>query len=320
MPSWQNRLLSTIIRLRVKRRATSDMEKAVMQTRKILGNPPKYMRFVPPPDIAIRKVDENGVRGEWVESSKNSSVPNLLYYLHGGGYVACSPETHRPLTASLTRTAAGLKTFALDYRLAPENRFPAAIEDAVAGYRWLLGQGMDPKRIVISGDSAGGGLTLATLLSLRDAGEPLPAAAVCLSPWTDLAGTGRSLETNAKSEVMIQGKYIKGAGKLYLGDAPADNPLASPLYADLKGLPPLLIYVSDSEVLLDDSVRLAERAKQAGVEVDLRIWSGLPHVWPIFVKFLPEARASVREMASYINQKVGGSVSVEARQLAEPVR
>jgi acetyl esterase/lipase len=295
------------------------MEKAVMRTRKVFGNPPRYMRYVPPPDIAIRKVDEHGVRGEWVESSKHSSPNGVFYYLHGGGYVACSPETHRPLTATLTRSAS-LKTFALDYRLAPENRFPAAVEDAVAGYRWLLKQGTDPKKIVISGDSAGGGLTLATLLSLRDAGEPLPAAALCLSPWTDLAGTGRSIETNAKRDVMIHGKYIKGAGKLYLGDAHAENPLASPLYGDMRGLPPLLIYVSDSEVLLDDSVRLAERAKQAGVEVDLRIWSGLPHVWPIFVKFLPEARKSVHEMAAFINQKVGESVSAEARPLAEPVR
>jgi len=302
MPSWQNRLLALFIKAKVKRRPINDEAKAVARVRARLENPPKYMRQPIPAGIKVRQVDENGVRGEWLELEKSSNESSTLFYLHGGGYVACSPRTHRPLTSALS-LAAGVKTFSVDYRLAPEHRFPTAVEDAVKAYRWLIAGGLNPKQIVIAGDSAGGGLTLATLVALRDAEEPLPAAAICLSPWTDLAATGPSLVTNNRRDVMFYGDGIKRAARVYLGETSPDNPLASPLYADLTGLPPLLIYASNSEVLLDDSVRLAERAKQCGVKVDLQIWDGLPHVWPIFVHFLPEARESVKQMAAFINQQ-----------------
>jgi epsilon-lactone hydrolase len=180
----------------------------------------------------------------------------------------------------------------------------AALEDAVRGYRLLLENGETPERIVIGGDSAGGGLTLATLLALRDRGLPLPGGAFCLSPWTDLAATGGSLITNEEKDPMITGKRMKEFAGIYYGDAAPTDPLVSPLYGDLIGLPPLLIYVSNTEVLLDDSVRFAARAKKHGVKVDLRIWNDLPHVWPVFIAFkLPEARQAISEIAEFIKQQ-----------------
>jgi epsilon-lactone hydrolase len=312
MPSWQNRVLSMFIRSRVKRRPINDEAKAVARVRARLENPPKFLIPIIPPNISIREVNENGIRGEWLEHKENSSSDILIYYLHGGGYVACSPKTHRTFTIALT-LATKAKIFALDYRLAPEHRFPAALEDSLNAYRKLLSDGADPNKIIIGGDSAGGGLTLATLIALRDAGDPLPAAAICLSPWTDLAATGQSIITNTKRDVMFYGEAIGRGAKVYLGDAHPENPLASPLYADFTGLPPMLIYVSNSEVLLDDSVRLAERAKQNGVMIDLQVWNGLPHVWPIFVRFLPEARQAIGQMASFIKERTEASVKKEAR-------
>jgi acetyl esterase/lipase len=205
--------------------------------------------------------------------------------------------------------AANARVFALDYRLAPEHRFPAAVEDAVAGYRWLLDQGVDPQEIVIGGDSAGGGLAIATLVALRDAGERLPRAAFILSPWTDLAVTGRSLDANDERDPMFYGDAIRKMAPVYVGDASPRDPLVSPIYADLSNLPPLLIYVSDTEVLLDDSTRLAERARQCGLKVDLRVESDLPHVWPIFVAFkLPESFQALGEIARFI-QDTGSNIN-----------
>ncbi len=245
-------------------------------------------------------VSDGSVKGEWVQLT--DVMQHTVYYLHGGAYVACSPATHRTFTTALAH-AANARVFALDYRLAPEHRFPAAVEDAVAGYRWLLDQGVDPKNIVIGGDSAGGGLAVATLVALRDEGEPLPRAAFLLSPWTDLAATGRTIETNDENDSMFYGEAVRRMAPAYLGDASPHDPLASPLYADLSNLPPLLIYASSAEVLLDDSLRLDERAKQFGVSVDLRVWENLPHVWPIAVAFnLPESHKAVGEIAQFIQE------------------
>ncbi len=298
MASWQARTVSFYLRHFFKRRVTGGEAEIMRYLRKKLEQS-QFVRSLITRKIATRPVDENGIRGEWLEPS--ASPQPTVYYLHGGAYVACSPATHRPFTSALSR-AAKARVFALDYRLAPEHRFPAAVEDAVAGYRWLLKQGIDPRQIVIGGDSAGGGLALATLVALRDAGDPLPRAAFLLSPWTDLAATGRSLETNNEADPMFYGDGVGRMAQVYLGNASPHDPLASPLYAELAGLPPLLIYAGSTEVLLDDSVRLAERARQAGVTVDLRVRERMPHVWPIFVAFkLPESYQALGEIAQFIN-------------------
>lgn len=297
MPSWQARAISTFIRLTIKRRPEGNEAEMVKYLRSKLELS-QFLRSLITQPVDARPVSDGLVKGEWLQLTNNPR--QTVYYLHGGGYVACSPRTHRPFTSALSR-AANARVFALDYRLAPEHRFPAAVEDAVAGYRWLLDQGVDPQEIVIGGDSAGGGLTVATLIALRDAGEPLPRAAFVLSPWTDLAVTGRSIEANDKRDPMFYGEAIRRVAPIYFGDASPRDPLVSPIYADLSNLPPLLIYVSDTEVLLDDSTRLAERARQCGVNVDLRVWSNLPHVWPIFVAFkLPESFRALGEIAEFI--------------------
>jgi acetyl esterase/lipase len=221
-----------------------------------------------------------------------------LLYLHGGGYVACSVVTHRPITAGFAQH--GFRVFAPEYRMAPEHLFPAAVEDAVAVYRGLLEQGIS--KIVVSGDSAGGGLALAMLLSLRDAEVRLPAGVVLFSPWTDLAATGESLRTNDDRCALFRGAKIGPGALYYLGTADPKNPLASPLYGDLKGLPPILIHVGENEVLLDDSRRLVDRARAAGVEVEIKIWPVVPHDWQL-VPAMPEAKQSMREAAEFLLER-----------------
>jgi acetyl esterase/lipase len=228
-----------------------------------------------------------GVRGEWVLHNAEPNASGVVYYLHGGGFVAGSPATYRTLTGSFCRHCTA-RVFALDYRLAPEHRFPAAVEDAVAGYRWLLAAGIAPRNIVFAGDSAGGGLALSALLALRDAGEPLPAGAVLIAPWVDLAAT---VITSKRGERRIAYAYV--------GDGPLDHPLASGLYAELHGLPPLMIQASTIEALRDDSTRLDAKARASGVDSTLRLWDGVPHVWHIFAG-LPESREAFADIAAFI--------------------
>lgn len=191
----------------------------------------------------------------------------------------------------------------LNYRLAPENPFPAAVDDAVAGYRWLLGQGYKPSKIAVAGDSAGGGLTVATLVAIREAGLPLPAAGVCQSPWVDLEGIGESMTTRAKVDPVVQREGLNGMAQGYLQGKDPRTPLAAPLYADLKGLPPLLIQVGDAETLLDDSNRLTERAKAAGVQVKIEVWPEMIHVWQLFASFLPEGQQAVDVIGKFIAER-----------------
>jgi monoterpene epsilon-lactone hydrolase len=300
MPSWQSRVATVLMRVLVKKRPPLDEGGAVRMVRAKLDR----KRGIPrpkPPGLAIRQVDEGGIKGEWI-TPQTLREGRTLYYLHGGGYIACSPRTHRPITGALAHLMCA-RTFALDYRLAPEHRFPAALDDAVAGYRWMIGQGIDPREIVLAGDSAGGGLLLSLLVSLRDQGVPLPSAGACLSAWTDLAGTGESLDRNEKSDPIFYSDVVRHGSRVYLGEESPRNPLASPLYADLHGLPPLLFHVSSSEVLLDDSTRLAARVRESGGEAELKIWDRLPHVWQVLTGFTPEADASLREIADFLSRK-----------------
>jgi acetyl esterase/lipase len=295
--SWQNAVLSLLLRFKMKPMSKHALD--VAKTRALADKPVIRPRL--PKGWRLRESTDPSVRGEWVERENASPTRRLVLYLHGGGYFFCSPRTHRPITYGLA-AGADVTLFALDYRLAPEHRFPAALDDAVAAYRTLVSDGFAPERIAIAGDSAGGGLALATLLALRDAGTPLPAAAVLFSPWTDLAATGETLVTNDRSDVMFYGRGIAPAARYYLGDAAPDTPLASPLYGDLQGLPPLLIQASDSEVLLDDSRRLAEKAARAGVPVEVKTWRKTPHAWQLFSPFLPEARAALSEAGGFIRR------------------
>jgi acetyl esterase/lipase len=234
-----------------------------------------------------------GVLGEWVEGAEACAT---MVYLHGGGYVACSPRTHRPVTAAFALL--GFRVFAPDYRLAPEHVFPAAVEDACAVFRGLRLQATEP--LVVAGDSAGGGLAVALMITLRDAGEQLPSGAALFSPWTDLAASGDSLTVNNSSCAMFYGDDIGPTARIYLGTADPRHPLASPLYADLANLPPLLIHVGAKEVLLDDSRRLAEKAQAAGVSVDFKIWPAVPHAWQLAPSLIPEARQSVQQAAEFL--------------------
>jgi len=246
-------------------------------------------------------VNAGGVPAEWIAAS-GAVDDRVILYLHGGGYVMGSIATHREMAARLSK-AARARALVIDYRLAPEHPFPAAVDDAVAAYRWLLSQNMKPFRIVVAGDSAGGGLTLATLVALRDAKAPLPAAGVCISPWTDMEGTGDSMVTRAKADPVVQKQGLLGMAQLYLGGKDPKSPLAAPLYANLEGLPPLLIQVGDAETLLDDATRVAEKAKRAGVTVDLEVWPEMPHVWHLFAPFLPEGQQAIDKIGQYVQAK-----------------
>jgi monoterpene epsilon-lactone hydrolase len=255
------------------------------------------------PDVRREPLDAGGVPAEWI-TTPGAAEDRVILYLHGGGYWGGSIGTHWDLVSRLSRTA-GARGLAIDYRLAPEHPFPAAVEDSTAAYRWLISTGVDPARAAIVGDSAGGGLTVATLVALRDAGEPLPAAGVCLSPWVDLEGLGESMITKSDLDPMVRPEHLVDAANAYLGGAHPRTPLAAPLYADLTGLPPLLIQVGTAEVLLDDAARLAERARSAGVDVVLEAWDDMIHVWQAFAVILPEGQQAIDRIGEFIRKHTG---------------
>jgi len=291
MASWQAHVSAWVVKWRVKRKLRGVRDYRV--ARKILRPDP----YKVPASTRISPSQVGGIPGEWVEGP--AAAKTVLLYLHGGGYFACSAQSHRPITVGFALL--GFRVLAPDYRLAPESQFPAAVDDAVAAYRGLLAEGHSAGSIVVAGDSAGGGLALSLLLALRQAGTPLPAGAALFSPWTDLAATGESVITNADRCAMFNGPDIGPSARYYLGTTDPRNPIASPLYADLKGLPPLLIHVGADEVLRDDSTRLAQRAREAGVRVELKIWPVVPHAWQLAPHMIPEARQSLRESAAFLH-------------------
>nr|AVP72281.1 esterase [uncultured bacterium] len=254
-------------------------------------------------DVKTERVGAGSAPAEWIIAPGAEDGPILLY-LHGGGYVMGSMRTHRVMLAHISR-AAGARVLGLDYRLAPEFVFPAQVEDAVAAYRWLLANGSDPKKIVIGGDSAGGGLMVATLVALRYLGEPMPAAGVGLSVWVDMEGTGETFITNAEVDPMVQKDLILQIAGVYLGGKDPRAPLASPIHADLTGLPPLLLQVGSIETLLDDSNQLARLAKADGVEVKVEVWDDMPHVFQDFAPILPEALQAIDGIGEFIKKHTG---------------
>jgi acetyl esterase/lipase len=252
-------------------------------------------------ETRFEKVTVAGTPAEWFRREDAAQGPVILY-LHGGGYAIGSIETHRDLIARICR-ASRASALALEYRLAPEHKFPAQLEDALCAYQWLLDENIDPRRIVIMGDSAGGCLAISTLLKLRDVGHPLPAAGVALSPWIDPEIQGSTVDVNERYDY-IGRRVLTQYAKRWLDPTQLKNPLAAPLNADLSGLPPLLIQVGSAEVLLDDSRRIAERAKAAGVDVTLRVWEDMIHVWHLFAFMAPQGVAAIEEIGVFIREHV----------------
>lgn len=251
--------------------------------------------------VTLEHVSAGGVEGEWI-APVNAPADKAILYFHGGGFRIGSVTSHRDLIARIA-LASGCRVLAINYRLAPENRFPAALEDALAAYRWMLGRGLEPRNVAFAGDSAGGNLALAAMLALRERVLPLPVSAVLMSPWTDLAATGTSYVTRAEADPIHQRAMILTLARNYLGgEGDPYNPLVSPLYADLAGLPPLLIQVGDRETVLDDSIMFVNLARAAGVDVSLEVWDGMIHVFQMFGAELAEAHRAIASIAGFLDQ------------------
>jgi len=302
MPSQQLEMITQMLRTR---RDDTPPDISFAESRAMFEE--MVAAYPAPEGVSSEIATAGGIAAEWI-TAVGAGSERTIYWLHGGGYCIGSINTHRGLLARISG-ASGARALAIDYRLAPEHPFPAAVEDAVAAYRWLLSTGVDPAQVIIGGDSAGGGLTVATLVALKEAGEPMPGAAACISPWTDLALTGESLISKADADPMITNDGITRVRDAYISDADPRAPLASPIYADLSGLPPLLVQVGENEVLLDDSTRLAERAEAAGVDVTLEVWPEMIHVWHFFAAMLPEGQQAIDRIGEYVREHVGAPVA-----------
>ena len=276
-------------------------ERALVDFTRRVFEPPAWLVKLHSRGVNIEPTTDP-VKGEWIIPPSASENDSILYYLHGGGYISGSAKTNRPITVPLARRLKR-RVFSLDYRLAPEHRFPAAVEDAVAGYRWLISTGVEARFLSIAGDSAGGGLALAVVMALRDAGEKLPSCVACLSPWADMTGSGDSITANSDRDAMFRGEDIRAYADVYLGSQSPQVPLASPLFGNFAGLPPLYIEAGESEVLLDDARGVHRKALAAGVSSELRIVKGVPHGWQFGAPFVPEARESVAEIAQFMTRR-----------------
>lgn len=300
MPSLSARLANLIARLTVKRVLNAPQMDLRAVRRAMAGRAGLPNAF--PTGVRVEKSLAPELPGEWITPAATTSA-GVILFMHGGGYLAGSPKTHRAFTTWLAHRA-GMRVFSLDYRLAPENPFPAGLDDAVRAVHALMALGTPMSKMVFCGDSAGGGLVLATILRLRDEGAALPAAAALLCPLTDCTGDSKSLVTNADAEPLLGLRHRDVAMKAYAGQTPLSHPYLSPVLADLRGLPPMLVEASRIEVLWDDSARFVEKAKVAGVDITFAPHDGLAHDWQLMVPFTPEARASVRRIAGFLAQRV----------------
>lgn len=259
-----------------------------------------------PKTIKVEKLDIEGTHAEWI-TPLDASREKVILYLHGGGYVTGSIETYRML-CGLLASHTGVKVLLSEYRLAPENPFPAALDDSLKVFRWLLMQGYSSANIIICGDSAGGGLSVATVLTLKDKNESLPAAVVCLSPWVDLTLKNQTHIIKAEAEAMLRTDVLREWALAYTDESNLTHPLVSPVYADFHGFPPLLIQVGSNEILLDDSILLAGKAKADGVQVELKIWDGMWHVWHIFGDLIPESKKAYEEIGQFVRARLESGV------------
>jgi monoterpene epsilon-lactone hydrolase len=302
MPSQQIQIISQMLR---ERREQAPPDISFPESRAMFEQ--MVAAFPAPAGVSSKPVDAGGIAAEWI-AAEGADSERMIYWLHGGGYCIGSIDTHRALLGNIS-AASGARALAINYRLAPEDPFPAAVEDSVSAYLWLLSTGVDPVQVIIGGDSAGGGLAMATLVALREAGKLLPAGAVCISPWTDMTMSGESVVSKAEADPMITAEGITRVRAAYVGTADPRSPLASPIYADLSGLPPLLIQVGQNEVLLDDSTRMADRAKAAGVDVTLEVWPDMIHVWHFFAAALPEAQQAIERIGEWARARAGAAVA-----------
>lgn len=256
-----------------------------------------------PDDVSTEPVTANGVPCEWIRTDAADGDRALIYF-HGGGYVLPGLEGHRDLAWRLADSAR-LAVLMVDYRLAPEHPFPAAVEDATDVWRWVMNEGYVPEKVAIGGDSAGGGLTVAALVNFKNLGLPLPNGALLLSPWTDLTASGDSVTQNAEADCMIDPAALDRFAALYMGDLDRRAPLASPLFADLSGLPATYIQAGSTEVLLSDAERLIDKLKASGVEALLDVWPKMPHVFPVFASRLPEGRQAIEKLGEFLRRRTG---------------
>jgi len=307
MPSLRSRLFvfalkhRHLLRFQLKRRAIVDWNTSMPKLRQEVEKGAGFFGKLPE-KIEVSPVQIGDLYAEWIAPS-NTAKDRVILYFHGGGYATGSCKAHRGIVAKFVN-GSGIAALVFDYRLAPEHPFPAALDDSLAAYRWLLDQGIAPAHIVFVGDSAGGGLGLAALLALKDKNIPLPKAAVALSPWTDVKNTGESWQTNAKVDTLSWKESQVVFSKYYAGDNDPGLPWISPLYGDLRGLPPILIYVGGDETLLSDSTRFAEKAKEAGVDVTLRVGEGLFHCYPACSPLFPEAKQAMEEICTFIQTQI----------------
>lgn len=302
--SWQLQIADRYVRTFVRRDSWGDTSQLARRARRIFGAP-RVWAYARSARLHISRVDSGLVRGEWI--SPREPLPGTILYIHGGGYVACSPSTHRPVTAALARLTRR-RVLSLDYRLAPEHRFPAAFDDALAAYRWLVDESSgDSSRIIVAGDSAGGGLALALLVAARDSLLPLPACAVLYSPWADMIGLSEPPHPNANRCAMFAPSNIDDFGAAYLGGASPSDPRASPVISDLHGLPPVLLQVGEPELLVDDSRRVHEKIQAGGGGSDLEIWPNVFHGWQMLDGLVPEARAALNQSAAFIVKHLDNS-------------
>jgi acetyl esterase/lipase len=263
----------------------------------ILGKAPKTVR--------VEKIVIDGIQTEWL-TPQDASREQVILYLHGGGYVTGSIETYH-MMCGLLASHTGMKVLLPEYRLAPENPFPAALDDSLTIYHWLLEQGYSSVNIIICGDSAGGGLSVATVLALKDKNESLPAAVICLSPWADLTLRNETHSTKAETEAVLRTDVLREWASAYTNGSNLSNPLVSPVYADFNGFPPLMIQVGSNEILLGDSILLAEKAKADGAQVELKIWDGMWHVWHALGNLIPESKKAFEEIGQFVHAQFESS-------------
>lgn len=299
MQSWQSKAIEKVFRLRRRFKphtGSLDVERSRSENEAMAAYFKSKVSFENQP----LEIDQ--IPAEWIIPAGASESHTILFF-HGGAYNSGTITSHRSLVANITH-ASKARGLIIDYRLAPEHPFPAALEDARTAYGWLLEQGLAPEKIVIAGDSAGGGLTMALLLDLRDREKPLPAAAVCLSPWLDLTCSGDSWTTNRGKDMMLDPGSIRDSARVYLDGTDPRTPLASPAFADLQGLPPLLIQVGSSEYLLSDSVSLGEKARDSGLDVTLEVWEGMQHEWHFAANIMPEGRQAIDGIGEFIQAQL----------------
>lgn len=296
-PSLSARVFSTFIRAFIRRRDWGDEQHLAARARRLFGAPAIY-RPIATRDVSVEPATG---RAEWITPS--NPEPGVIFYVHGGGFVACSKETHRPVTARLARLSKR-RVLSIDYRLAPEHRYPAAIDDVMNAYERLLSTGVSSSQIAVAGDSAGGNLVLSLVIRLRDSHRPLPACIVVFSPWTDLAGTGESIMSNDGHCAMFRPENMDQFARAYLGRGEAMLADASPMHADAHGLPPVLFHVGSTELLLDDSKVMHRRILDAGGESHLAVFDDVPHGWQMLSPFVPEATRSLKEAADFIEKKL----------------